>query len=174
MSGWPSGQFGGGLVDADKLLSAPLPNGRTNPIMVAAPEDHAPVVRGGLATFLHLFDVAMGADLGGPTMLTADEPVDSRARLNNRLSTVLNTTEGKLPADVGQVGQELAFHLATDPILYRRFANAISPLDSRAFEAEHAPSRETPTSPDRNVEEVRQRLLTKGVSPTLGAKLVKR
>lgn len=35
--GWPAGQFGGGLVDADKLLDAPLPDGTTTPIMLNAP-----------------------------------------------------------------------------------------------------------------------------------------
>jgi serine protease len=173
MPGWPAGQFGGGLVDTDKLLAAPLPDGTTNPIMLDAPEDHAPVGRGGIATFSHLFDEAMRADLVSRNMLAADEPIDSRARLNTRLSTLLNTTEGKLPADLGQVGQELAFYLASDPVLYRRFAGAVSPQGSRAPEAGDASALETPAPTNQKIEEVRQRLLEKGVSRALGAKLRK-
>lgn len=174
VSGWPAGQFGGGLVDADKLLAAPLPDGTTNPIMLDAPGDHASVGRGSVATFSHLFDTAMRADLGGRNMLAADEPIDSRARLNARLSTLLNTTEGKLPTDLGQVGQELAFYLTTNPALYRRFAEAVSPQGSRPSKVEDASALGTPALTSQNVEEVRRRLLAKGVSPALDAKLRKR
>ena len=48
-------------------------------------------------------------------------------RLGDRLAALLNTTRDKLPADLGQIGQELAFYMATDPILHRRFATAIAP-----------------------------------------------
>jgi thermitase len=173
MPGWPPGQFGGGLVNADRLLAAPLPDGTTEPIMVAAPEGHAPVSRGGIITFSHLFDEAMRADLGVRNMPTADEPIDSRARLNATLSTLMNTTEGALPADLGQVGQELAFYLATDPILYRRFAEAVSPHGSGPSQAEGVAAFDTSAPASQNIEEVRQQLLLKGVSPALAAKLRK-
>ena len=169
--GWPTGQLGGGLVDADKLLAAPLPSGTTNPVMLDTSEAHAPVGRGGTATFSHLFDEAMRDHLDGRNMLTADEPVDSRARLNSRLSTLLNTTEGRLPADLGQVGQELAFYQASDPVLYRHFADTVSPQGSRFLETRDASTFKTYESITQKLDEVRQRLLAKGVSSALGAKL---
>jgi hypothetical protein len=168
--GWPPGQFGGGLINADKLLDAALPGGTTEPIMLDAPQGHAPVGRGGVATFSHLFDDAMRTGQGGQDMRAVNRPIDSRIRLRNRLVTLLRTTEGKLPIDLGQIGQELAFYLATDPTLYRRIANSISLQGSRTDESKDArvyrPS-------DQDVEEVRQQLLVKGVSTALGAKLRK-
>jgi serine protease len=162
--GWPAGQFGGGLVDADKLLAAPLPDGATVPTLAPTAEEHVAINRGGGTTFAHLFDAAIRADVSGPGMLAADEAANPQDRLSDRLATLLNTTKDKLPTDLGQVGQELAFYLATDPRLYRRFAQAISPPSPAAAEA-------APATPDENVEDVREGLLTKGVSPALGAKL---
>jgi serine protease len=154
--GWPAGRFGGGLVDADRLLAAPLPDGSTVPTLAPTAADHATVDRGGGATFAHLFEGALRAGPGG--LATAgDEPVHPLDRLDDRLAALLTTTTGKLPADLGQVGQELAFYLATDPRLHRRFAAAVA-----------SPARR-PAADD--VEEVRQRLLATGVSPALGAKL---
>ncbi|MGH3672694.1 MAG: S8 family peptidase [Pseudonocardiaceae bacterium] len=170
--GWPAGQFGGGLVNADKLLAAPLPGSAANPLMLAAPEDHAPVGRGGLTTFSHLFDEAMSAGLDGRNTFASDQPIDSRARLNNRLAVLLNTTEGKLPSDLGQVGQELAFYLATDPTLYGRFATVMSPRSSQAPEASDAPAGEASGAPEENLDQLRQQLLRKGVSQALGEKLL--
>lgn len=121
--------------------------------------------------FSHLFDQAMRADLVGRDMLAADEPIDPRARLNAGLSTLLNTTEDKLPTDLGQVGQQLSFYLASDPLLYRRFADVVSPLGSQVPETEDTPANQTPTPTGQKIEQVRQRLLQKGVSRALDAKL---
>jgi serine protease len=161
--GWPAGQFGGGLVDADKLLAAPLPDGAIVPTVAPTAEEHVALNRGGSTTFAHLFEPAMRADVSGPGMFAAEVAIP-RDRLSDRLATLLNTTTDKLPTDLGQVGQELAFYLATDPGLYRRFANAVSPPSPAAAEA-------APATPHESVEDVRERLLTKGVSPALGAKL---
>ena len=168
--GWPAGQFGGGLVDADKLLAAPLPNGATVPTLAPTADDHAAVDRGGGTTFAHLFDEAMRTDPRGPGIAAVDQPVNPAERLGDRLATLLNTTRDKLPADLGQIGQELAFYMATDPILHRRFATAIAP-PSPAPPGEGASAPAAPTTADDNVEDVRQRLLARGVSPALAAKL---
>jgi serine protease len=160
--GWPPGQFGGGLADADKVLAAPLPNGATAPTLAPTAQDHAPLDRGGNPTFAHLFDAAMRTDRRRPAVAAGDRSGTPIERLGDQLAALLNTTRDKLPADLGQIGQELAFYMATDPILHRRFATAIS-----------APTRQrqdTPAPAD-NVEDVRQRLLAKGVSPALAAKL---
>lgn len=167
---WPAGQFGGGLVDANKLLTAPLPNGTTVPTLVATAEEHAAVDRGGATTFAHLFDGAMRTDRRGPSIAAVNQPANPAERLSDRLAALLNTTRDKVPADLGQIGQELAFYMATDPILHRRFATAISPPPP-------VPQREGTSAPtasitaDDSVEDVRQRLLVRGVSPALAAKL---
>ncbi|MEV0286981.1 MULTISPECIES: S8 family serine peptidase [unclassified Kribbella] len=146
MPGWPTGQFGGGLVDADALLSAPLPNGRTVPTLAPTADEHAAVDRGGSRTFGHLYDA-------GDTVTTLDG-------LNAGLATVLNTTTDKVPVDLGQVGQELAFHLATDPALYRRFEAMLTATD-----------RGLAATANSNADTIRDDLLAKSVSPALKAKL---
>jgi serine protease len=163
---WSRGEFGGGLVNADALLNAPLPDGTIELTMVAAPEDQAPIARGGTATFAHLFEQTMKADMLGPEVAAA-EPVSPQAKLNANLAALLGTTEDKLPAQLGQIGQELAFHLATNPGLYRQFDAA---LTAQPLAAERAPGVEA-AGPDENVGRVRQELLARGVSPALKARL---
>ena len=155
-------------MDADKLLAA-LPNGATVPTLAPTAEDHAAVDRGGGTTFAHLFDGALRTGRHGPGIAAVDQPVNPAERLGDRLAALLNTTRDKLPADLGQIGQELAFYMATDPILHRRFATAIAPPSPAPHEGASAPA--TPTTADDNVEDVRQRLLARGVSPALAAKL---
>jgi serine protease len=168
--GWPAGQFGGGLVDADKLLAAPLPNGATVPTLAPTAQEHAAVDRGGGTTFAHLFDGALRTGRRGPGIAAVDQPVNPAERLGDRLAALLGTTRDKLPADLGQIGQELAFYMATDPILHRRFATAIAP-PSPAPHGEGTSAPAAPITADDNVEDVRQRLLARGVSPALAAKL---
>jgi hypothetical protein len=147
--GWPSGEFGGGLVNADALLSAELPNGRTMPTLAPTATEHVPLGRGGLTTFGHLFEGTVRSAM--PSFAAAPAPANG---LDGRLAELLRTTADKVPADLGQVGQELAFHLATDPELYRRFEEAIS--------REHDGGA---------VDDVREQLLRRGVSDALGVKL---
>ena len=126
--------------------------------------------RGGASTFAHLFDGAIRTDPRSPDMAAVDQPANPAERLGERLAALLNTTRDKVPADLGQIGQELAFHMATDPIIHRRFATAISPpapLPPREGTSAPAP----PITAEDSVEDVRQRLLRKGVSPALAAKL---
>jgi len=133
---WPAGELGGGLVNADALLSAPLPNGTTVPTLAPTADEHPAIDRGSSRTFGHLYD-------------SADPVLDT---LNAGLATVLNTTPDKVPADLGQVGQELAFHLATDPALYRQFEATLRTA--------------TPS-----LDELRSDLLTKSLSKALTTKL---
>lgn len=138
---WPAGQLGGGLVNADALLSAPLPNGTTVPTLAPTADEHPAIDRGNSRTFGHLYDNAIS---------TARADVDT---LNAGLATVLNTTPDKVPADLGQVGQELAFHLATDPTLYHQFETALrAPITGKT-------------------DEIRDHLLSKSLSQALSTKL---
>ena len=147
--GWPSGQFGGGLVNADALLSAQLPNGRTVPTLAPTATQHVPLGRGGLTTFGQLFESTVRS--AQPLLAAAPGPANG---LDDGLADLLRTTADKVPADLGQVGQELAFYLATDPELYRRFEDAVSPAQD-----------------EDAVDDVRKQLLEKGVSDALQVKL---
>jgi serine protease len=146
---WPAGQFGGGLVNADALLSAQLPNGRTVPTLVPTATQHAPLGRGGLTTFGHLFEGTVRSV--APLFAAA---AGSPSPLDGRLAELLGTTADKVPSDLGQVGQELAFYLATNPELYRRFEDAVSAEQD-----------------DGTVDDVREQLLKQGVSQALEVKL---
>lgn len=163
---WPGGQFGGGLVNADALLSAPLPNGTTVPTPAPTATEHVTIGRGGLTTFGHLFEGAVRTEqTRRPRRATAAHPGQPNV-LDETLAHLLNTTANKAPADLGQVGQELAFHLATDPHLYRQLEAIISTPDS---EATATPAK--PASVATNVASIRDRLLAKGVSEALRSKL---
>ena len=65
-------------------------------------ELHPEIDRGGLATFAHLFRL-------------------NRMKLVRPLAELLRVNEEELEPMLDAIGQELAFHLATDPILYREF-----------------------------------------------------
>src|SRR4051794_14656406 len=79
---------------------------------------------------------------------------DSPNPFDGRLAELLGTTADKVPSDLGQVGQELAFYLAADPELYRRFEDAVSAEQD-----------------DGTVDDVREQLLKQGVSQALEVKL---
>jgi thermitase len=153
---WPTGQFGGGLVDAAALLAAPLPDGGRTPTLVPTAAEHPAINRGGTATFVHLFENSMRAD--GSAQARNDASADG---LVTALAELLGTSVDKLPVDLGQVGQELAFHFATDPSLHHRFAAAAVSVDA---------SEES----DDLVRAVGFELIDKGVSPALQAKLATR
>jgi thermitase len=113
-----------------------------------------------METFTHLFEQSVpggypSRDFGG------DRSADATLRV--QLAKLLRTTEEHLPARLKKVGQELAFHLATDPTLYSGFEESLSaaPL------AEGLPERGVGDS----VEQVRAGLLSKGVSAALRKKV---
>jgi hypothetical protein len=169
---WPVGQFGGGLVAADKLLGEPLPDGAATPTLTPTAEENVAINRGGSATFAHLFEGAVRADAVDSQPRAADMPVNPYDRLSSRLADLLNTSRDKLPVDLGQIGQELAFHLATDPVLHRRFTNAITPVPARA--RKDADQQDEGTSDfTGSLQDVRERLVARGVSRALAGKLEK-
>lgn len=102
--GWKEGKFGAGLIDALRTLEAPLPesldidaSGRR-----ARNDLHPEIDRGGLATFAHLLGL-------------------NRMKLVRSLAELLRVNEEELEPTLDAIGQELAFHIATDPIFYREF-----------------------------------------------------
>ncbi|MFN2602365.1 MAG: S8 family serine peptidase [Gemmatimonadaceae bacterium] len=102
--GWKEGKFGAGLIDALRTLEAPLPDvdATGSSGMRTRNETHPEIDRGGLATFAHLFGL-------------------NRMKLVRPLAELLRVNEEEVEPLLGAIGQELAFHIATDPMLYREF-----------------------------------------------------
>lgn len=117
--------FGRGLVNADRVLAAPLPDGLQTPLPspAFALRELPSIDSGGLATFRHLFESAAATARGTRAASTA---ITSDAELRARLSELLGVGEEELPARLREVGQELAFHLVSDPALYEAFAASLS------------------------------------------------
>ena len=112
--------FGRGLVDALALLQAPLPGapgGLESASVAPAPnlEAHPPVDNGGIDTFAHLFGGA-ATESGFESLGTAPPPAVAPP-----LGRLFEVGPEELPLRLREVGQELAFHLATDPELHLRF-----------------------------------------------------
>jgi serine protease len=153
---WTPGDFGAGLVNAEALLEVSLP-GLTESAIVspaAVQQEHAVIDSGGVETFAHLFEQRLPA-----ASLESAPPGTS---LKAALAAVMRVPEANLELRLREVGQELAFYLATDPELYRQFEQAlVSAPDAgpRGAVPEAAAS--------ANVEDVRLSLLARGVSSTL-------
>jgi serine protease len=128
--GWDPNQFGVGLVNAEQLLAAPLPDPALQPL--AAPsfflDDHPPIDRGGEATFTHLFESTLqtlAPASAGLDFDLAQLPAPGSV-LRARLAQLLNINEAEVGHRLNEVGQELAFHLITNPDLYKQFASSLT------------------------------------------------
>jgi serine protease len=131
--GWKEGKFGAGLIDALKTLEAPLPEvdaGDTSG-MRARNDLHPEIDRGGLATFAHLFGL-------------------NRMKLVRPLAELLRVNEEELEPTLDVIGQELAFHLATDPILYRELRANLENENAVNLEALRASLASRASSPLRS------------------------
>lgn len=116
--GWKEGKFGAGLIDALRTLEAPLPevDATSRSGMRTRNELHPEIDRGGLATFAHLFGL-------------------NRMKLVRPLAELLRVNEEKVEPMLDAIGQELAFHMATDPILYREFRSNLENENAMNLEA---------------------------------------
>jgi hypothetical protein len=100
--GWNTKDYGPGILDAEKLLQAPLPGtlrAATRAKVTAAPPEQTL-----LAAFSNLL------------------PELSPAELRRRLATALDATPATLPARLREVGDEFFFHLAVNAEERDRFA----------------------------------------------------
>lgn len=178
--GWDSG-FGRGLVNAEKLLAAPLPAARGGairggaarggpvPMVAHALVDHPAIDNGGLTTFTHLFENALpGGPAGRPRNFNG--LARAHAELQTRLAELLRVTEAELPSRLKEVGQELAFHLASDPELYARFAASLSRKKPRGA-ARPTTRAGGAAAAGTEVGALRAALLSKDTSRALGEKL---
>lgn len=165
---WELGQFGSGLVNAEELLATPLPE-RVEEVMIAPAvdlEEHLPLDWGGVEAFNHLFAQSLP--------VVQQERVEgtgfSRDVLEKQLAELLNTDVIELPRQLKKVGQELTFHLATNPDLYQTFssvlANKSSPVTTAIVEANNLELAS-------NVEKLRISLLSNSISEVLKTKLTR-
>ncbi|MGH9971981.1 MAG: S8 family peptidase [Pyrinomonadaceae bacterium] len=165
--GWNAG-FGRGLVNADKALAARLPSA-ADPIRHMAPvlEEHPAIDNGGLATFRHLFETAIEPTTRGRGFIEAGS---GDGDLPSKLAELLHVADEELPARLQEIGQELAFHLAADPLLYQQFAAALSPGKMRAPESSAELVDPAPAA-TADLAAVRAGLLSKSMSKALRGKL---
>lgn len=158
--GWEADKYGAGIVNAEKVLTAPLPDGVVHPIPpVNLPSPgQTPAVAGGILT--HFFERALSlAD--GFSFAPGELPPEQKLRAT--LARLLNTPEDAVELRLREVGQELAFHLATSPKLYEQFEEALSSGSGGV-------SFDDPTAA-APVEGVRADLLSKGASEPLRRRL---
>jgi thermitase len=92
VANWKTGLFGPGIIDALKVLEAPLPPAAAPQIVSKA----APLRQGNFDQIASLFD---------------DVP---RPELRRALAELLNTPEALLPKRLEDVGDELLFHFYSD------------------------------------------------------------
>lgn len=139
---WKPNKFGAGIVNAEKVLAAPLPD-NINAIMAPAfaLQQLPSVDSGRLDTFAHLFDS------------------ESDNAIQTSLAQLLQVPETELPNRLKEVGQELAFCFATNPEFYNQFAASLQ-----------QPNQLLPDT-SNNLELAREMLLNQNVSDVLKAKL---
>lgn len=165
--GWKPG-FGRGLVNAKKVLAAPLENPAAPiPHMASALREHPAIDNGGLATFHHLFETALPKSLRRTSFAAK---TTANTDLWARLAELLMVSEEELPTRLKEIGQELAFHLAANPALYEQFVQSLS-------QKKRSPKKATtavefaPTAMAGDIAAVRAGLLAKSTSKALKEKL---
>lgn len=155
-------RYGAGIVNAAKLLDAPLPDNINRSVIppAFALQQHTAVESGEMETFAHMFE-SVEVDI---------------STLNSNLAELLQTSETELPKKLKEVGQELAFCFAANGELYDKFAASLSKDKdiSDSLDNQRSPTRQFQTLTTQNADsknEMRQMLLNLGVSETLNKKL---
>lgn len=157
--GWKEGKFGEGLVDAVRTLDAPLPDLPTDAGTVADrdADGHPKIDRGGLRTFVHLFDISDGR----PESAVEARDI-SELDLRRALAALLDTSQDEVPARLRETGPELAFHLATDPSLYWSFVTILEKWEKAARELSNV---ENSNAVSSEIEALRQSLAPRASAP---------
>jgi hypothetical protein len=165
---WKPNQFGEGIVNAEKVLAAPLPDNVTRSVIAPgfALEQHSSIDNGRLDTFAHLFEQQLSQNQPQNNFLGV---VRSDTKLQSSLAELLQTTETELPKRLKEVGQELAFYLTINPELYKQFAATLS--NKKPHSTQFKTESFTESSKPKNLEQVREKLLLQGVSEALKTKL---
>jgi thermitase len=96
-SGWDTGEFGPGIVNARRLLEAPLPPSAPARKLRDAARAAVAVDVTGIETLVHLL------------------PGVPRVRVEEAAARLLHVSDRALPSRLQDVGDELVFHLAMNP-----------------------------------------------------------
>lgn len=165
---WKPNQFGEGIVNAEKLLAAPLPDNVTRSVIAPgfALQQHPSIDNGRLETFAHLFDQQLSQNQPQNNFIGV---VRDHTKLRASLAELLHTTETELPKRLKEVGQELAFHFTINPDLYKQFAATLSSQKPHSTQFQTEPL--TESSKPKNLDLLREKLLLHGVSEALKTKL---
>ncbi|MEM1392719.1 MAG: S8 family serine peptidase [Cyanobacteria bacterium P01_H01_bin.150] len=155
---WKPRRYGAGIVNAARLLDAPLPDNVNRSVIppAFALQQHTPVESGEMETFAHMFE---------------SEELDINA-LNSNLAELLQTKEAELPKKLKEVGQELAFCFAANGELYEKFAASLNQGKNNNQQQLQTMQFQTLTTQTTDYQgEMRDMLLNFGVSETLNKKL---
>ncbi|KST66843.1 S8 family peptidase [Mastigocoleus testarum] len=159
---WKPNRFGSGIVNAEKLLAAPLPDNVNGSVVspALALQQHSSLDSGRLDAFMHLFESQLSDTQPG-------EFASPDAFLNSNLAELLQTFSSELPNKLKEVGQELAFDFAVNPDLYKQFtellhSNKPSPTGQSEGRKKGEPDNKKP---------IRETLKKKGISDILFNKL---
>ncbi|OKH55061.1 subtilisin-like serine protease [Calothrix sp. HK-06] len=158
---WKPNRFGEGLVNAEKVLSAPLPDNQNQSVMAPAfaLQQHSPIDND-INTFNHLFEQQLVNNQPEDSLETPDNTM-----LKLSLAQLLQTTPSELPKRLKEVGKELAFYFAADSQLYNQLIQTIqAPKPGVA-------SFKTQQDPSNNLNNLRTRLLSQGTSEVLKNKI---
>lgn len=161
---WDTDNYGPGIVKADKVLNAPLPDNVTAlvPQSAFSLEQNVPLDSGGVSTFAHLFEQHLPAN-----QQAAGFAVAQPSQLRSKLAALLQTPEAELDSRLREVGQELAFLFTINPKLYDLFAATL--LSQQPESAALTVAADSASS--AGVEAVRLKLLEKGTSDALKMKI---
>lgn len=165
---WKPNQFGEGIVNAEKVLAAPLPDNINSSLIAPAValQQHPSIDNGRLDTFAHFFSeqlskIQSGADFVGV--------VPDKTKLQKSLAQLLRITDTELTKRLKEVGQELAFYFTINSELYKQFVTVLNSeqpqpnqLKTKSFSESSNPT---------NMEQVREMLLSHNVSDVLKKKL---
>jgi len=152
---WKPNRYGAGIVNAQKLLDAALPDNVNQSVIppAFALQQHTAVESGEMETFAHLFE---------------SEELDINS-LNSNLAELLQTKETELPKKLKEVGQELAFCFAANGELYDKFAASLNKDKQQQPQTRQFQTLTTQNTDSKS--EMREMLLKFGVSETLNKKL---
>ena len=164
---WKPDKFGAGIVNAEKVLAAPLPDNvtQTNFAPAIALQQHPAIDNGRLETFTHLFENQLSDSQPKANFIGV---AGDNNKLLASLAELLQTTETQLPQRLKEVGQELAFHLTTNPKLYQQLAKVLSAEKSDPNQLKTKSL--TESSKSNNLDSVRE-ILLQNVSEVLKTKL---
>jgi serine protease len=132
---WGEENCGPGIVNADKLLEAPLPDANDPDLLIPRViqyNEHLPLDRGGVITFNHLFEGVLSHQkvirqissrkLNDPDFL---KEVGTLGIMEWSLEKLIGRSNRSLRSFLNLFGHELSFHFSTNPDLYDSFVDAL-------------------------------------------------